>query len=485
MKKVNTFLLLTMAGVLGFLFTYVPDANAIPAFARKYDVACTMCHTAFPKLNDFGVNFRDNGYQMGTDSDLPTSLDKGYFPIAFRTTVGYEYASQSNIRGSNGNSVSNYSSGLGSMGMDFLSAGTLSRDISFLIVPTGEVSLLGGAATFHLESAWVRFDNLMDTPMLNVKVGYGDIDIPFSEHRSLTINTLYAVYHYVPGTPYNSNNFHVGDTNSTPFAGGNYDPFSFGSHQGVLQLMGHTNDGLGIFRYAVNAISNNQTNAAANATPAGPNANYGGHDMGYYLHVTQAMGGGGYSAGYRGGLFYLNMPVPTVFDNGGTNQQVGSSSKPITKYGADLSGNFLENKLNVFGVYMVGQDAKELFGPTTPNDAKFWGGFVEANYMATPKLVLVGRYDLIRNTTQPFNAIPTTGCTGLSSCSPSTPASISTDGYNDVDSYTLAARYAIVIHNRGEIWAHTEFNETNNKKTAFDGSDQKNDTLFLGFDFAY
>ncbi|MHB8482272.1 MAG: hypothetical protein ACYDBV_05995 [Nitrospiria bacterium] len=464
MRKLTTCFVFMLIGICGFLFTYVPDALAIPAFARKYDVSCVMCHTAFPKLNDFGVNFRDNGYQMGSDSDLPTNLDKGYFPIAFRTTVGYEYASQNHVQGFNGNSVDNYSSGLGSMGMDFLSAGTLDRDISFLIVPTGEGSLLGGqTVNFHLESAWVRFDNLNNTSLLNLKVGYGDIDIPFSEHRSLTVNTLYAVYHYVPGVPYNSN-MSVADSKSTTLGG--LDPFGFGSHQGVIQLMGHMVDGIGTFRYAVNALSDNQ---------------YGGHDMGYYLHVTQSMFGGGYSSGYRGGLFYLNMPIPTAWDDSGgaglggpTGTAVGSNAKAITKAGVDLSGNFLNNKLNVFGVYMMGQDPKELI-PNATDDAKFWGGFVEANYMATPKLVLIGRYDMIRNSTEPMATItPTIGGPALNS-----------SGYNDVDGYTLAARYALSITNRGEIWTHVEFNETTDKMVAFDGSDQKNDTLFLGFDFAY
>ncbi|MBI1822930.1 MAG: hypothetical protein HYR80_02270 [Nitrospirae bacterium] len=434
-------------------------------------------------MNDFGVNFRDNGYQMGADSDLPTSLEKGYFPLSFRTTVGAMYASQNDVQGSNGNEVNNYISGQGSLGMDLLSAGTLDRDISFLIVPTGEDSLLGGAATFSLESAWIRFDNLNGTSMLNFKIGMGDIDIPFSEHRTLTMNTPYVIYHYVPGSPYNSTNLPIGDSSSTNLYSSN--GFALGDHQGLMSLMGHKVDSLGIFRYAVNLISNNQ---------------YGGHDTGYYFHFTQAMRGGGYSAGYRGGLFYLNMPIPTVYDNtGGAGAgNIGSNSKPSTRYGIDLSGNFLDNKLNVFGVYMMGEDAKELLSCVSPSGsapagctapatsaAKFWGGFVEANYTANSRLVLIGRYDLIKNTSQPFDAISPTNCVGLTNCSPSISTSIDSDGYNDVDSVTLGARYALVIHNRGEIWAHSEFNETTDKKTAFDGSDQKNDMLFLGFDFAY
>ncbi len=38
-------------------------AFAIPAFARKYGLPCSACHEAWPKLNNFGLAFRDNGFQ--------------------------------------------------------------------------------------------------------------------------------------------------------------------------------------------------------------------------------------------------------------------------------------------------------------------------------------------------------------------------------------------------------------------------------------
>ena len=41
-----------------------PPAEAIPAFARKYRVTCTVCHTTAPALNDFGERFAGNGFQF-------------------------------------------------------------------------------------------------------------------------------------------------------------------------------------------------------------------------------------------------------------------------------------------------------------------------------------------------------------------------------------------------------------------------------------
>jgi hypothetical protein len=438
--------LLTLVLYSGFLFVILPDAHAIPAFARKYDVSCTMCHIAFPKLNDFGVNFRDNGYQMGATSDLPTSLEKGYFPLSFRSTVGYQYQKSGNVPNPvSGNPYDLTTSGFGSLGIDFLSGGTLDRDISYLIVPTGVFSNLGGAATFSLESAWIRFDNISGNPLLNFKIGKGDLDLPFSAHRSFTILTPYLIYTYSPTL---------------------LDAFAFADHQGVAQLEGNRLNSIGTFRYAVNLVSNNT---------------YGGHDTGYYLHFTQSLGGGGYSSGYRGGLFYLSMPMPTTSD--GVNPisnpidptlaaTTGGSSRPISKYGVDLSGNFFENKLNIFGVFLQGKDDKDLALIANAQDASYWGGFVEANFLFNPKLVLLGRYDIIRNTTQADPSIVTT---------PS--------DKGDQDSITISARYAISLHNRGEIWFHGEANTVTSKDTGLDMAsnpiNQVNNTLFLGLDFAY
>ena len=40
------------------------EAEAIPAFARKYRVTCTLCHAPFPRLNAFGEQFAGNGFQF-------------------------------------------------------------------------------------------------------------------------------------------------------------------------------------------------------------------------------------------------------------------------------------------------------------------------------------------------------------------------------------------------------------------------------------
>ena len=42
----------------------VCPAEAVPAFARQYDVQCNVCHTRPPRLNSFGEQFHLMGFQM-------------------------------------------------------------------------------------------------------------------------------------------------------------------------------------------------------------------------------------------------------------------------------------------------------------------------------------------------------------------------------------------------------------------------------------
>jgi len=86
--------------VLGTLFLAVAlavmttpqEAEAVPAFARKYRMSCTTCHAPAPRLKDYGDEFAGNGFILKDqeapryfvetgDEDLDLIRD---FPIAIR-----------------------------------------------------------------------------------------------------------------------------------------------------------------------------------------------------------------------------------------------------------------------------------------------------------------------------------------------------------------------------------------------------------------
>ncbi len=70
MKKLGIATLLG-AFVISSLAMFATSAWAIPVFARKYNVACSLCHTIPPRLTLAGVAFKENGYEM--PSAMPQS----------------------------------------------------------------------------------------------------------------------------------------------------------------------------------------------------------------------------------------------------------------------------------------------------------------------------------------------------------------------------------------------------------------------------
>lgn len=58
-----------MAVGAGLAVLGATDAEAIPAFARRYETSCQTCHVAYPRLTPFGEAFRRNGYRFPGGGD--------------------------------------------------------------------------------------------------------------------------------------------------------------------------------------------------------------------------------------------------------------------------------------------------------------------------------------------------------------------------------------------------------------------------------
>ncbi|MDP1890844.1 MAG: hypothetical protein Q8K55_08105 [Gemmatimonadaceae bacterium] len=69
MRKGVFLLLIGFMGML-VLTTFSRDAEAIPAFARKYKTTCVTCHAPFPRLTALGEAFRLNGYKLPGGDEL-------------------------------------------------------------------------------------------------------------------------------------------------------------------------------------------------------------------------------------------------------------------------------------------------------------------------------------------------------------------------------------------------------------------------------
>src|SRR5579884_4544005 len=121
------------------LLLFSPNANAFPAFARKYGLRCSACHEAWPMLNFFGQKFKDNGYQLMNDRDAPIWQNPSYWPITFRITPYWSRESTNRIAADTPTGEAQLTETSFTVGgLDILSGGTLEKNLSFLFVPSSD-----------------------------------------------------------------------------------------------------------------------------------------------------------------------------------------------------------------------------------------------------------------------------------------------------------------------------------------------------------
>lgn len=432
-RRWSRWVLLAVLAVASWLGPGVDRANAIPAFARKYGLACTGCHEAWPTLNDFGRAFRDNGYQMLLGEDSPTKLNPGYWPISIRITPHYEFVSVNHQETDQG--VRTLSSGsVAEVGLDLLSAGTLAPNVSFLVVPTGFTSSEG----VTLEAAWLRFDNLANSGWLNFKLGKHELDLPRSGHRSWSLtDTGYLIYGYHPL--------------------GSVSEHDMSENQRGAEYFGHDR---GSFNRVAVSVFNVQ---------GSPGSRHAFDTPGVYAHASHKwLWEGRVVSAARLGVFgsYTTWPTAFLTSGGDPIPGTGAALKRTDQYGVELHTWFgpEATPLHALLVASRGEDSPGLI-PGAVQDGIFRGGFLEIGYTPALKLTVFGRRDLIRNQQQPDPAIPKTS--------------------NDEDAYTLGVRRTIQYSTRAEFAIHAEYSVERTRGGAFDGSDLTSRTAFAGLDFGY
>jgi len=160
----------------------VAPAHALPLFARKYNLQCTTCHFAFPRLNAFGRAFRQNGYRMA--GALGTSpWEEKEFPISFVADVGYDY---NHVLIPAHGAVAELKSNTATFqqnAVELHMAGTLAPHVTFHVDSNFE----GVNGALESGMAFVQLDDLAKNGALNVKAGIYDGDIPYlASSRTLT-----------------------------------------------------------------------------------------------------------------------------------------------------------------------------------------------------------------------------------------------------------------------------------------------------------
>ncbi len=164
-----------------------PPATAIPAFARKYGVTCSLCHNPAPRLTAFGEGFAGHGFRMAAAEPARDTTDTGDPLLELARDVPLALRVDAYIRG--------YTAGETSTDLQtpyalkLLSGGTLSSKLSyylyFFLFERGEV---GG-----IEDAFLHVNDIGNVPV-DLAVGQFQVSDPlFKRELRLEIDD-YAIY---------------------------------------------------------------------------------------------------------------------------------------------------------------------------------------------------------------------------------------------------------------------------------------------------
>ncbi len=186
MRRILNLLIIIFA-----LSAFLTEIYSIPAFARKYNMSCKVCHSPFPKLKPYGEDFAANGFALkdvaapryyvdAGDDELTLIRD---FPIALRLegylTYNRDKSDQTDFTGP---SV-----------LKLLSGGTITNDISYYVYYILEEGDVG-----KIEDAFLFFNDLFGSE-LDFSIGQFQVSDPvFKRELRLTLED-YLIYKVRPG----------------------------------------------------------------------------------------------------------------------------------------------------------------------------------------------------------------------------------------------------------------------------------------------
>jgi hypothetical protein len=139
-------------------------ASAIPVFSREHGLKCSDCHTAFPLLNEFGMEFKQRGFRLpGENGKYPWELKS--LPVSVIGTMQYLNAHDDNpVTKARLSTTSKAEIGE----VELMAAGTAAPKIGFLAEFAQDVAE-GGA--FGNEQIWMQFSDLLPASVLNLRAG--------------------------------------------------------------------------------------------------------------------------------------------------------------------------------------------------------------------------------------------------------------------------------------------------------------------------
>ncbi len=322
-------------------------------------------------------------------------------------------------------------------------AGNFGSDIAFWV--DDDISVGGDNGNGGLGDAYLKFVNVsrflkMPTDSLSVKVGQFELDLPITQARNWNISP-YDIY----------TEANVGAISSIAAQSQNVNnQFVFAdTARGVEISGGHTYGG---YHYSLAVFDQNTSGTPQTSSAYVPSATGGANggigfasDSSYKniyarlmyrfnLERDKASRDAIQAAGATGPRDHTYLQFGSFYLEGNSQQSYAGVSptgantilyarEPYYRAGGDINFNY--RTFNVFGVYMYGKDQNQLpvdstgaliplpvgstsavpAGFVSSFPATFNGGFVEADYLVLPWLMLIQRWDGVNSTADRINGL--------------------------------------------------------------------------------
>ncbi len=340
-KAIITFIL---AGLLVADFL-AAVAEAIPVFARRYEISCAVCHTGFPQLNGFGASFARNGYQFPEEDLSDRLVDTGDEKLMLLKNIPLAVRADSFFRVRNDTRVnSDFET---PFGIKLLSSAPLKKDISyyfyFFIDERGDVA--------GIEDAFIYFNNGYKDVDLDLRVGqFQASDILFPREQRLTFQDF---TYYV--TAVSDSNFKL-------------------TYDRIVELSYNFD--------LTEEIGMGVTVAVANGNGIGQadsDRNFDSDDFkNFFGKISFETGGNSFG----------------IYGYSGREQNTSRVRNEFFRVGPDFNFSLFDG-FNLWGNFLYGEDSNPRFSLSAGERLESWGGFAGATWLFKEDWILSFLYNRV------------------------------------------------------------------------------------------
>ncbi|HMD85700.1 MAG TPA: hypothetical protein VKO18_13480 [Terriglobia bacterium] len=409
----------------------------IPAFARKYQTSCATCHNNYPELNDFGEAFKKNGFKFPKDDELfvkepPVMLgakaQKDAFPKAIypgeipaSVPISFRYSGNFNWNAKQPQPL---------QASAFVPQTDLFVPNTFTIISSGsfgdnfafwvddDISTAGSGSGGGMGDGYLRYNDLgrifhLPKNALNVRFGQFELDLPFSQARTIYPSSYDVYSETAVGAAAGSGQTIFQTT---------HNPFVLGSPQRGIEFGGYPNNG----NFTWSVAFNNGTNTAYGLPPFNglTGTLTGRNTKDVYIRVSQRFNleqdpesrQAIQAAGPTGPRDHTSIRIGAFYYSGINEMNIGATQysflgtirEPFYRTGADV--RFKYRKMELFGLGMVGHDnnhSVDTVGQTITSApaVTYTGGFVGSNFWIYPWTIAYMRYDFVNSPTDFANGV--------------------------------------------------------------------------------